>query len=81
MQFGINWNDGYEVTVIMSDPNYGGLSRHFPLRNFGDREGDAKAFKYLDCPNLTYAQIQMLIKNFSRVVKYKRINGRRFVKQ
>lgn len=81
MQFGINWNDGYVVTVILPDPNFGGLTRHFPLRNFGDREGDAKAFKYIDCPDLTDTQIRMLIKNYNPAVKYKRISGRKFVKQ
>ena len=49
MQFGINWNEGYEVCVLMPDER--GLRKWFPLRNFGDREGDAKAFKYFDCPD------------------------------
>lgn len=79
MQFGINWNEGYEVCVLMPDER--GLRKWFPLRNFGDREGDAKAFKYFDCPDLTDAQLRMLIKCFDRSVKYKRINGRHFVKQ
>lgn len=81
MQFAINWDDGYVVTVILPDPNLGGYLRHFPLRNFGDREGDAKAFKYLDCPDLTDTQIRMLIKNYNPAVKYQRISGRKFVKQ
>lgn len=79
MQFCINYNDGYEVAVQMEDER--GLLRWLPLRNFGDREGDAKCFKYWDCPKLTGTQLRMLIKRFDRNVKYERINGRRFVKQ
>ena len=79
MQFGLEYRDGYEVTVLMEDER--GLRRWHPLRNFGDRQGDAKMFKMVDCPDLTDTQIRMLIKNFDRSVKYERINGRRFVKQ
>ena len=79
MQFGLEYRDGYEVTVLMEDER--GLRRWHPLRNFGDRQGDAKMFKMVDCPDLTDTQIRMLIKNFDSSVKYERINGRRFVKQ
>ena len=40
MQFGLNWNDGYEVAVLMPDER--GLVRWHPLRNFGHRQGDAR---------------------------------------
>lgn len=79
MQFGINYRDGYEVCVLMADDR--GLARWKPLRNFGDREGDAKAYKYIDCPDLTDTQLRMLIKRFDRSIKYQRINGRKFVRQ
>lgn len=79
MEFAINWNDGYEVAVLMEDER--GIRRFFPLRNFGDRQGDAKIFKYVDCPKLTDTQLRMLIKRFDRSVKYERINERRFVRQ
>jgi hypothetical protein len=79
MQFGLNWNDGYEVAVLMPDER--GLVRWHPLRNFGHRQGDAKIFKYEDCPRLTYTQIRMLVKRFDRSVKYERINERKFVRQ
>ena len=79
MQFGINWNDGYEVTVLMVGEH--GYLRHFPLRNFGERQGDARIFKEVDCPKLTDAQIRMLIKNYDPKVKYKRISGTRFVRE
>lgn len=79
MQFCINWNDGYEVAVLMEDER--GLRRWLPLRNFGERQGDAICFKYYDCPELTDAQLRMLIKRFDRNVKYERINSRHFIKQ
>jgi hypothetical protein len=79
MQFGINWNDGYEVCVLMEDER--GLRRWLPLRNFGDRQGDARIFKEVDCPDLTDTQIRMLVKRFDRNVKYERINKRKFVRQ
>jgi hypothetical protein len=79
MQFGINWNDGYEVCVLMEDER--GLRRWLPLRNFGDRQGDARIFKEADCPDLTDTQIRMLVKRFDRNVKYERINERKFIKQ
>lgn len=79
MEFAINWNEGYEVAVLMVYE--GGIRRWRPLRNFGDRQGDAKAFKYLDCPDLSDTQIRMLVKNFDRNVKYERINGRKFLRQ
>ena len=79
MQFCINYNDGYEVAVLMPDER--GLVRWHPLRNFGDRQGDAKIFKYNDCPRLTDTQIRMLVKRFDRSVKYERINERKFVRQ
>ena len=79
MQFGLNWNDGYEVTVLMVGEH--GYLRHFPLRNFGEHQGDARIFKEADCPNLTDAQIRMLIKNYNPKVKYKRINSKRFKRE
>ena len=79
MQFGINWNDGYEVCVLMEDER--GLRCWQPLRNFGDRQGDARIFKEVDCPALTDTQLRMLTKHFDRSVKYERINSRHFIKQ
>ncbi len=78
MQFGINWNDGYEVCALMEDE--WGLRRWLPLRNFGHRQGDARIFKEEDCPDLTEFQLRMLTKRYDSSVKYKRTNGRHFVK-
>lgn len=79
MQFGINWNDGYEVCVLMEDERR--LRRWLPMRNFGDRQGDACIFKEVDCPDLTDTQLRMLTKRFDRSVKYERINGKHLIKQ
>ncbi len=77
MQFAINWNNGYVICVLMK--NERGFMQWFPLRNFGEHQGDAKLFKYADCPELTDNQIRMLIKNYNPDVIYKRINSRRFI--
>ena len=77
MQFGINWRDGYEVCVLMTDER--GMRRWYPLRNFGDRQGDARIFKEVDCPELTTPQLNMLIKHFDRRVKYIRITAKKFM--
>lgn len=79
MEFGITWNDGYVVTVLMHDER--GIYRHHPLRNFGMRQGDAKCFKLFDCPKLKDTQLRMLIKRYDPNVKYERISGNRFVIQ
>jgi hypothetical protein len=55
--------------------------RFFPLRNFGEHQGDARMFKEVDCPELTDSQLRMLIKSYDNRIIYKRINGRRFIKE
>ena len=52
-----------------------------PLRNFGDRQGDARFFKEHDCPMLEDGMIRALIKHYDPSVKYIRLNGGRFKKQ
>ena len=52
-----------------------------PLRNFGDRQGDARFFKEYDCPRLEDGMIRALIKHYDPSVKYIRLNGSRFKKQ
>lgn len=63
----------------MFDDKYGCM-RQFPLRNFGEHQGDARLYKEADCPRLTFEQVKALIKRFDRSVKYKRVNSRRFVR-
>lgn len=79
MTFIVNYNEGYEVCVVM--PNERGYMTQYPLRNFGDHQGEARLFKLADCPDLTNIQIRMLIKNFDRNIKYRRISSKRFIKE
>ena len=52
-----------------------------PLRNFGDHQGDAIAFKEYDCPRLDDFHLRALIKNYNPAVRYSRISGTKFTKQ
>ena len=73
-----NTHDGYIVEVdILANLSWCWKS----LRNFGDRQGDAIDFKNIDCPNLSNAVINMLIKNFNKDTKYIRVNSSKFIKQ
>ena len=58
-----NLPEGYVVSC------YHDLHWHF-LRNFGDRQGDAIAFRDYDCPKLPDTHIRMLEKNYSKDRKY-----------
>lgn len=80
-QFQVNNTiDGYVVEVFI--PNDNSLRGYwFPLRNFGDRQGDAIAFRDWDCPKLTDLQIKALINRYDRAVKYERVSASKFVKQ
>lgn len=76
-----NTHDGYIVKVYIVN-DFSGLAGNWrPLRNFGDRQGDAIDFKNIDCPNLSNAVINMLIKNFDKDTKYIRVNSSKFIKQ
>lgn len=79
MRFVLNYNKGYEVGVVMCN-DYGHYST-CPLRNFGDRQGDAIIFKMVDCPKLNDYQIRTLVKNYNPDVKYIRVSGTQFKKQ
>lgn len=80
MEFAINYDNGYVVCLVAYDEQWR-RKRFFPLRNFGEHQGDARLFKEVDCPNLSDAQLRMLIKSYNPKVIYKRINSRRFVKE
>lgn len=79
MQYSIRWNDGYEVCVLMA--NERGYTQYYPLRNFGERQGDALMFKEYDCPKLNEIQLKTLIKRYCKDIKWVRESGRRFIKQ
>ncbi|MCQ2065851.1 MAG: hypothetical protein MJY66_08355 [Bacteroidaceae bacterium] len=74
-----NTSDGYVVAVHVIDKN-GKCHAWLPLRNFGDRQSDAKDFAYLDVPKLTIEQIWQLSKRYDPAIKYKRISSHKFVK-
>lgn len=73
MTFVLNYNHGYEVGVVMEGET--GCLQTFPLRNFGDRQGDAKMYQLHDCPRLTYEQVKRLARNYDPTEKYERIRN------
>ena len=70
---------GYVVEVYWPDA-FGNYHWH-PLRNFGDRQGDAIDFRDIDCPTYEPKLIQTLIKMYDKQNKYKRLDGRRLYRQ
>lgn len=80
MEFAINYNKGYVVCLVAYDDTWK-RKRFFPLRNFGEHQGDARLFKEADCPNMTDAQLRMLIRAYNPTTIYKRINSKRFIKE
>lgn len=70
---------GYVVEAYLMD--HDGGNRHWvPLRNFGDRQGDARDYMEIDCPELNDAQIAAVARMYRPNVKYKRVNKHRFAK-
>lgn len=79
MIFGLNYEDGYIVKVHMIDEK--GLARWFPLRNFGERQGDARIYREEDCPKLTDSDIRMTIRSYKKENKYIRLGFKKYRKQ
>ena len=75
-----NTPDGYVVSAFVCDtPN---TNREWkPLRNFGERQSDAILFKEEDCPRLNEFDLKSLINGYDRVIRYRRVNNRKFIKQ
>ena len=71
-------NEPHGYVVEVHYPDNDGISRWHPLRNFGERQGDARLFKEVDCPKLEDWQIRALIKGYNHEVKYERISDRKF---
>lgn len=65
-----NTPDGYIVGVYLRDGN--GYGRWYRLRNFGDRQGDAIAFRDYDLPTFDITRIKMFAKTFDITRKYVR---------
>lgn len=49
-----------------------------PLRNFGDRQGDARACMEIDCPHLDTDKIRFLIRHYDPARKYIRVSANRY---
>lgn len=79
MEFALQYHNGYVVCLLMYDEGWR-RKRYFPLRNFGEHQGDARIYKDVDCPLLTDAQIKMLIKQYRNDIVYKRINSHKFIR-
>lgn len=73
-----NTPDGYIVGVYLRDGN--GYGHWYRLRNFGDRQGDAIAFREYDLPTFSNKQIELFIKTFDVSKKYMRKEKGRYVK-
>lgn len=49
-----------------------------PLRNFGERQGDARCFMLFDCPKLTDSEIGILARRYDKDRVYERVSSRQF---
>ena len=73
-----NTPDGYIVGIFLMDG--AGCGSWYRLRNFGDRQGDAIAFREYDLPTFSDQQIKLFIKTFDVSKKYMRKEKGRYVK-
>lgn len=69
-----NTKEGYVVQVLI-------VGTWTSVRNFGERQSDAKEFCYKDCPKLSDLNIKLLAKNYDKNVKYIRVNEKFFKRQ
>ena len=82
MQFQVAERNGDYIVEAYVIEDHNSLRGYWhPLRNFGERQGDAIAFRDYDCPKLSDAELRLLIKAYSPEKKYERINGRKFIIQ
>lgn len=69
--------EGYVVEALMLDKDRG--ERWVPLRNFGDRQGDAIECAYRDCPALPFVHIKAMANLYDKDVRYERVVRNRVV--
>lgn len=69
-----NTPEGYVVQVLI-------VCTWTSLRNFGERQSDAKEFCDKDCPKLSDLHIKLLAKNYDKNIKYIRVNEKFFKRQ
>ena len=71
-----NTDKGYVVEAFWPDKDG---NRHWePLRNFGDRQGDAIEYRDIDCPELDDKTIRIIIERYDPDVRYMRVKKHRF---
>lgn len=75
MYYGINYDDGYVVTLTQVWED--GRLKAKPLRKFKE-QGDAKVFQLHDCPHLTELQLRGLVKNYDPAKKFIRYSEKQF---
>jgi len=82
MQFQVAERNGDYIVEAYIIEDHNSLRGYWhPLRNFGDHQGDAIAFREYDCPRLDDFHLRALIKNYNPAVRYSRISGTKFTKQ
>lgn len=74
-----NTSYGYVVQVYLRDEQ--GCGHWYPLRNFGDREGDAKEFLNIDLPELSDTIVRHLAKRYDKSFRYVRVSKNRYFRQ
>lgn len=70
--------EGYVVEAYWVEGEYGTWK---PLRNFGQRQGDAKDFCHLDCPQLTEQKVKVLISRYNPTTLYERRRFKQYIIQ
>lgn len=79
MQFQIREHNGDYIVEAYIIEDFNSLRGYWkPLRNFGQRQGDAICFKEYDCPKLENAMINLLIKAYKPERKYIRQAANKF---
>ena len=79
MMFQVAERNGDYIVEAYIIEDHNSLRGHWhPLRNFGERQGDAISFKEWDCPRLEESQLRLLVKNYDPERRYVRINGHQF---
>lgn len=78
MKTSITYDCGYVVSAFLEDTD--GLMRYKPLRNFGDRQSDAKEFAK-DIEEYSETRLNNMAKSYRNDVLYKRINEYDIIRQ
>lgn len=72
MEFQVtNKPEGYVVEALMLDKD--GCARWTPLRNFGERQGDAIECAYWDYPELSDSRLKAMANLYDKDVCYEKV--------